>query len=1259
MNPSDTLPLFGYDSQLFNMNAPGINRFISNKVKSNSNRTDTKGTCLGSRLLSEVARTTAAERKVAGGRGAQGQPSAVGNRVALGICCSWSGLLTAAVVGRRRGFAMGGSLREGLVAGGSTLTNVDVPRLRFSARLGRRRICNGFFVREVQLCREGKRGLWADAPPYGIDYPSHRPTVHFSNRRNIPDISEHMGSEPTLPYLSPQLRGPRLRVGANCASVGVGVLNDTGIQLVNVIRIYQQLDYFKKYQRRLRALIGEEEAERLVAESLTLITLGGNDFVNYYYLVPYSARSRQFTLENYVPFVISEYEKIIAGCVPAELALHSRNGGCAEELQKATQLLNPQLKRFITSKIACCGQGPYNGLGLCTPLSNLCPNRDLYVFWDPLHPSERANRIIVQRILRGSEEYMKPMNLKHHYGFGLKGFENVIGFWNNLNYTKHNSHLSSWRIARIKRRLDKINKPPVVAIESPDGDIIDCIRKRKQLAMDHPILKNHKIQSIPPKMPKATKVDGANTTKRADGHKRLWQMWHQTCRSCPNGTVPVRRITVHDVLRAKSLYRFGKKRAFRAPSHANYTRLTGENNHISVANSHNSHEYAVAYTTFPEGIYGAKAGINLWDPTVKSPYEFSLSQIWVAAGSYHNLDLNTVEAGWHVDPQLYGDNRPRLFTFWTKDAYQSTGCYNLLCSGFVQVSNQILVGGAISPFSTLGGPLYEIVITIFKDPEKGNWWLALGDKPVGYWPSELFSHLSDRATVIEWGGEIVNLRAQNQHTATDMGSGHFAEAGYGKASYFRNLESPDGDIIDCIHITEQPAMDHPLLKNHTIQSIPPEMPKATKLEGTNTTKSADGHNRTWQMWHQTGHSCPNGTVPVRRITVHDVLRAKSLYHFGNKRTHIFNRNSHEHAVAYTKSSEGIYGAKAGINLWGPSVESKGEFSLSQIWVMAASFGTDLNSIESGWQVQFRLSINRTAAYAFEQVDPQMYGDNRPRFFTYWTKDAYQTTGCYNLLCPGFVQVTKQIVVGGAISPVSNDPKKENWWVSVGDKPVGYWPSTLFNLLSDRATMVEWGGYFAESGYGKASYFRNLEIVDYENSLGQVQKDAYQTTGCYNLLCPGFVQVDKKILIGAAISPFSTVGGSQFEVVISIFKDIKNGNWWLAVGDTPVGYWPTALFTHLSDRATMVEWGGEIVNKRANNQHTSTQMGSGHLAEDGFGKASYFRNLEIMDQYNNLGSAQGVTTSAESPNCYNIKTFANKNWGTHFYYGGPGRSPQCP
>ncbi|TXG66161.1 hypothetical protein EZV62_007436 [Acer yangbiense] len=48
-----------------------------------------------------------------------------------------------------------------------------------------------------------------------------------------------------LPYLSPELTGKRLLIGANFASAGIGILNDTGIQFLNMIRMFRQLDYFE------------------------------------------------------------------------------------------------------------------------------------------------------------------------------------------------------------------------------------------------------------------------------------------------------------------------------------------------------------------------------------------------------------------------------------------------------------------------------------------------------------------------------------------------------------------------------------------------------------------------------------------------------------------------------------------------------------------------------------------------------------------------------------------------------------------------------------------------------------------------------------------------------------------------------------------------------------------------------------------------------------------------------------------------------
>lgn len=80
---------------------------------------------------------------------------------------------------------------------------------------------------------------------------------------------------------------------------------------IHIIRIYKQLRLFELYQKRVSAHIGSEGARNLVNRALVLITLGGNDFVNNYYLVPFSARSRQFSLPDYVRYLISEYRKVL------------------------------------------------------------------------------------------------------------------------------------------------------------------------------------------------------------------------------------------------------------------------------------------------------------------------------------------------------------------------------------------------------------------------------------------------------------------------------------------------------------------------------------------------------------------------------------------------------------------------------------------------------------------------------------------------------------------------------------------------------------------------------------------------------------------------------------------------------------------------------------------------------------------------------------------------------------------------------------
>ncbi|MED6160914.1 hypothetical protein PIB30_055754 [Stylosanthes scabra] len=364
-------------------------------------------------------------------------------------------------------------------------------------------------------------------------------------------------------------------------------------------------------------------------------------------------------------------------------------------------------------------------------------------------------------------------SFEHHHILGLFMMVVFVAMveCSSLNYTSYNKKVSSLRFNRITKHLDKINKRPVLTIEKAPKEMPRGINNNND-----------------------GDENGSSNEMEGEGEKgkvgrEEWQMWHLNGTQCPKGTVPIRRSRVNDVLRAKYLYHYGKKQP-RFPFSGLHRRRTDAPDVISG----NGHEHAIAYTGSSEEIYGAKASINVWDPSIQAMNEFSLSQIWVLSGSFDGPDLNSIEAGWQVSPELYGDNRPRLFTYWTSDSYQETGCYNLLCSGFIQTNSKIAIGAAISPVSSFAASQYDITILIWKDPRVGNWWMSFGDNIlVGYWPAELFTHLAGHATMVEWGGEVVNMRTNGQHTTTQMGSGHFAGEGFGKSSYFRNLQIVDMD----------------------------------------------------------------------------------------------------------------------------------------------------------------------------------------------------------------------------------------------------------------------------------------------------------------------------------------------------------------------------------------------------------------------------------------------------------------------------------
>ncbi|RVX04450.1 hypothetical protein CK203_018524 [Vitis vinifera] len=78
----------------------------------------------------------------------------------------------------------------------------------------------------------------------------------------------------------------------------------------------------------------------------------------------------------------------------------------------------------------------------------------------------------------------------------------------------------------IRDHLLKINKPAVKTIQSPDGDLIDCVLSHLQPAFDHPQLKGQKPLD-PPERPKGHNPTGAVSED--------FQLWSFSGESCPEG----------------------------------------------------------------------------------------------------------------------------------------------------------------------------------------------------------------------------------------------------------------------------------------------------------------------------------------------------------------------------------------------------------------------------------------------------------------------------------------------------------------------------------------------------------------------------------------------------------------------------------------------------------------------------------------------------------------------------------------------------
>ncbi|KAJ3682460.1 hypothetical protein LUZ60_015033 [Juncus effusus] len=144
------------------------------------------------------------------------------------------------------------------------------------------------------------------------------------------------------------------------------------------------------------------------------------------------------------------------------------------------------------------------------------------------------------------------------------------------------------------------------------------------------------------------------------------------------------------------------------------------------------------------------------------------------------------------------------------------------------------------------------------------------------------------------------------------------------------------------------------------------------------------------------------------------------------------------------------------------------------------------------------------------------------------------------------------------------------------------------------------------------------------------------SNCFNLLCPGFVQISSDVPLGAQLSPDNTTG-----------------DWWLGFGPNEkwVGYWPKKLFKYLNNEADRATWGGTV---SAPKNSATPSMGSGHFSSEGFQKSAMVSKTGIVDE-NNYFVVPNVTTAnilTDKPDCYTVSDLGTADDGIGFFFGGP-------
>nr|GMD07675.1 GDSL esterase/lipase At1g74460 [Ipomoea batatas] len=212
----------------------------------------------------------------------------------------------------------------------------------------------------------------ANLPWYGIDFGNGLPNGRFCNGRTVADI---IGDKMELPrpraYLDPSLsEDVILENGINFASGGGGILNDTG----NLFMLHS-----------------------LGARRLIVFGLGPMGCIPLQRVLSTSGGCQDRT--NQLAMAFNEGAANLVNELSATLPNASFKFGDAYDVVNDL-ITNPNKYGFSNSDSPCCSFGRIRPALTCIPASTLCKDRSKYVFWDEYHPTDSANELVANEMIK-------------------------------------------------------------------------------------------------------------------------------------------------------------------------------------------------------------------------------------------------------------------------------------------------------------------------------------------------------------------------------------------------------------------------------------------------------------------------------------------------------------------------------------------------------------------------------------------------------------------------------------------------------------------------------------------------------------------------------------------------------------------------------------------------------------------------------------------------------------------------------------------